>query len=268
MNTEQPDPEIRLRRFEHSTIVPMLVLSVLFVPVLVIPLLCDLTPWQDHVFQVVDSLIWLCFLTEYATRLVLARDRVHFMATNLVDLAIIALPLIRVVTSIRMVRILQASRIVFAGLRGRKLGDDMVSHHSVAAMAFVIVSLSVSAAALVYDVERHAPGSRIHTVGDAFWWAIVTVSTVGYGDFYPVTTAGRVIAGCLMFVGVCTSALIAAAFAAIFIKDKNEEEFDPKLAALAERLDRIDGLLLRLELTVESHEEKAIEREALAKQSS
>ena len=265
MREEPADPEYRLHQVEHRTAIPMLILSICFVPVLVIPMLCDLNAVQAEIVKNIDHLLWSCFALEYVTRLAVARDRVHFVASNLIDLAIVALPLMRpmrVVTNLRTLRLLQASRIVAAGFRGRKLGDSIVNRHSVIATAFVIISLTVTAAAMVYNAERYAPGSHITTVGDAFWWAIVTLSTVGYGDFYPVTTEGRIVAGFLMIIGVGTGALIAAAFAAIFIKDRNEEEFDPKLEALAHRLDLIDTLLVRLEATIESHENKAAEREA------
>lgn len=266
MAEQVADLEYRLHKIEHRTALPMLVLSICFVPVLVIPLLYDLNPIQDSIVDLVDHLLWSCFAVEYFIRFLVARDRVRFIAHNLVDLAIVALPLlrpVRVVSNLRTFRLLQASRLIAAGFRGRKLGDSIVNHTSVAATAFVIASLTTTAAAMVYNVERYAPGSHIRTVGDAFWWAVVTLSTVGYGDYYPVTTEGRVIACCLMLIGIGTSALIAAAFASVFIRDRNEEEFDPKLEALAHRLDRIDGLLLRLESTVEAHERRALERETL-----
>ena len=262
MNQATVDPEIQLHHFEHRSAIPMLILSICFVPVLIIPMLLDLTPKELEIVRIWDHALWGVFVMEYTARFYLARNRLRFVFGNLIDLAIIALPLLRPLRVVSNVRILQAGRIVLAGFRGRKLGDSIVNHHSVTATAFVIASLTVTAAAMVYNVERYAPHSKIHSVGDAFWWAIVTVSTVGYGDFYPVTTEGRLIAGCLMFVGVSTSALIAAAFASVFIKVRNEEEFDPKLAALAQRLDRIDHLLIRLESTVQSHEEKAVERES------
>ncbi len=238
----------------------MLVLSILFVPILVLPLLENLTVQQTSWLEIADNVLWACFAAEYFTRLRLARDRVHFVATNLIDLAVVALPLLRPLRVVTNLRLLQASRIVIAGFRGGKLGDKMVNGHSVTATAFVLMSLTTTAAALVYHAERFAPDSKIHTVGDAFWWAVVTVSTVGYGDYYPITTEGRVIAAVLMFVGVSTSALIAAAFASMFIKDQNEEEFDPKLEALATRLDQIDVLLIRLEGMVAEHERKSSDR--------
>jgi voltage-gated potassium channel len=257
MEREPAAGEERLYRFERKTALPMLVLSVVFLPVLVVPMLFDLNLFWAGVFSNLDHFIWFCFLLEYLSRFGLARDRVHFIASNLIDLAVVALPLLRPlrsVSSLRGIRLLQASRVFATGLQVGRLSDRLFTSLSVVALSFVVASFVLTGAALVYEVERYAPNSRIHSAGDALWWAVATVSTVGYGDIYPVTTEGRIIAGCLMFIGICTSGLIAAAFASIFIKDRNEEEFDPKLAALARRLDEIDRLLIRLEETIERHD--------------
>lgn len=257
MEREIPDGAERLNQFERRMDLPMLLLSIIFLPVLVLPMLLELNPFWAKVFSDLDYLIWFCFVLEYLARLFLARDRPRFISSNLIDLAVVAIPLIRplrIMSGLRAIRLLQASRVFVSGLQVGRLSDRLFSSLSVVALSFVVASFVLTAAALVYDVERYAVHSRIHSAGDALWWAVATVSTVGYGDLYPVTTEGRIVAGCLMFIGVCTSGLIAAAFAAIFIKDRNEEEFDPKLAALAHRLDKIDRLLLRLEATIERHE--------------
>jgi voltage-gated potassium channel len=66
--------------------------------------------------------------------------------------------------------------------------------------------------------ERGQPGSTINNVGDGFWWAITTLTTVGYGDIYPTTTEGRVIAVGLMISGICVLGVISATVAAWFVK--------------------------------------------------
>ena len=76
--------------------------------------------------------------------------------------------------------------------------------------------------AAVLDIERNAPGSNIHTPMDALWWGLVTITTIGYGDKFPVTTEGRLVAGVLIIFGVAMISTITASFAA-WILSQNEE---------------------------------------------
>jgi voltage-gated potassium channel len=113
--------------------------------------------------------------------------------------------------------------------------------------------LVLNGAVIVYLFERHAPGSNIHTLGDAVWWSFVTVTTVGYGDFYPVTTGGRVTACLIMGTGLLTLAVVTAQVASSFVaqgpsraRPAREDEAAPRevtLAELDQRLARIEHLL-------------------------
>jgi voltage-gated potassium channel len=77
--------------------------------------------------------------------------------------------------------------------------------------------------AAILDIERSAPGSNIHTPMDALWWGLVTITTIGYGDRFPVTTEGRLIAGVLIIFGVAMISTITASFAAwILSQDKDD----------------------------------------------
>ena len=79
----------------------------------------------------------------------------------------------------------------------------------------------------VLDAERDAPGANITTAGDALWWAATTVTTVGYGDRYPVTTTGRFVAVALMVVGIAVVSALTAVIASWLIdnvQDKPEAE--------------------------------------------
>jgi voltage-gated potassium channel len=77
--------------------------------------------------------------------------------------------------------------------------------------------LLVLAAAAMYDVERRAPSGNIKTFPDELWWAITTVTTVGYGDRYPTTGTGRLVGGALMLVGIALLGVITASIAAWFV---------------------------------------------------
>ena len=77
--------------------------------------------------------------------------------------------------------------------------------------------LVFNGAVIVYLLERHAPSANIHTLGDALWWSFVTVTTVGYGDFFPVTTGGRITACFVMATGLLTLAVVTAQVASSFV---------------------------------------------------
>ena len=78
-------------------------------------------------------------------------------------------------------------------------------------------ALVLNGAIIVCLFERHAPGSNIHTLGESLWWSVVTVTTVGYGDFFPVTFWGRITAGFVMGTGVLTLAVVTAQVASSFV---------------------------------------------------
>lgn len=133
-------------------------------------------------------------------------------------------------------------------------------HLRIVALATVLASSIVAGEAwLVWLVERHAGGSNIRTYPDALWWAMETVTTVGYGDHHPVTTGGRFVAGSLMviglaLVGVITATIVTWFFAEVDIvaevrRIRAEEVVEEAtLEQVLSRLDQIDARLARLEL--------------------
>ena len=79
--------------------------------------------------------------------------------------------------------------------------------------------------AAILDVERGVPGSHIQTPSDALWWGLVTVTTIGYGDVYPVTMEGRLVAGVLIIFGVAMISTLTGSFAAwILTNDETESK--------------------------------------------
>jgi voltage-gated potassium channel len=110
----------------------------------------------------------------------------------------------------------------------------------------------------VWRVERHQPGSTFHSWGDGVWWALTTMTTVGYGDHVPATTSGRVVAALIMVMGVAVLGAVAAVVALIFasaVARREEQILEAEgrtlEARLDSRLDTLDARLARIEERLE-----------------
>ena len=146
---------------------------------------------------VVRVLISVVFGIDMWLRARLAPQPWWYLRQHPVDVLAVVFPPFRIVFSIQLIRSL---------FRRGALDRFLVA-------AFLLL---LNGALLVYFVEREAPGGNIDTVGQAIWWAAVTVATVGYGDYYPVTIFGRVVATGVMIIGLLTIAVITANVSASF----------------------------------------------------
>jgi voltage-gated potassium channel len=171
---------------------------------------------------------------DLAIRGVLSGSLVRYARANPVALAAVLFPPIRAIFSIRLVR---------AMFRRGHLPRFLLT-------AAVLV---LDGAIIVYLYERHAPHSNIHTLGQSLWFSVVTVTTVGYGDYTPVTVYGRITAVLIMLVGLLTLAVVTAQVASSFVaqgpgrapRSPQPEATPPEvtLAELNQRLARIEELL-------------------------
>jgi len=96
-------------------------------------------------------------------------------------------------------------------------------------VAVIAVLTTILASIFILEVEENAPGSNIRTAEDAIWWSYVTITTVGYGDKYPVTTEGRIIAAVLMTVGVGLLGTFTGFLASWFVSEEKEEELEDEV---------------------------------------
>jgi len=188
---------------------PLVVLGLLFVVVLVLPLAQPLTDAETKTLQVANIAIWAVFAADYGLRLYLVRDRRIFVRTHVLDLIAIAVPFLRPLRLIRLLAIVIST--------SRRAGGLVVRRVTLYVLGVAVIVLSVGAV-VIYDAERRVEGSNIHTLGDAFWWATTTVTTVGYGDRYPVTETGRLVALVLMVTGIALVGTITATVAAWFVQ--------------------------------------------------
>ncbi len=203
-------PEARRERWENAAEWPLTVTAVLFLVAYGWPIRDpDLAaPWPA-VCRVVTWAAWAAFLLDYLARLALSDQRWRFVWQHPVDLAVVALPLLRPLRLLRLVALLgMLNRRASGSLRGR------VVVYAVGAASLVLLV----AALAVLDAERGRPGANIGNFGDALWWALTTVTTVGYGDHFPVTATGRFVAGGLMVAGIALLGVVTATFASWLIE--------------------------------------------------
>jgi voltage-gated potassium channel len=107
----------------------------------------------------------------------------------------------------------------------------------------IVLVLNLIAAAMVLEFERGNPDANINSYPDALWWAVTTITTVGYGDRFPMSSAGRGVAVVLMIAGIAMFGVITASIAAYFVEQKAEEDLAGRLDQIMERLDRIETRL-------------------------
>jgi voltage-gated potassium channel len=147
------------------------------------------------------------------------------------------LPVIRV---FRVVRVYRGVRRVEA-MGGRKVARKLIRERAQTALLFAIfldILILEVGSILVVRVEQGAPNANILTGGDALWWAVVSVATVGYGDQYPVTAAGRVIGVMVIVGGVGLFGVFTGYLARIFLAPRAEDQTDPaELAAIEQGKD-------------------------------
>jgi voltage-gated potassium channel len=223
----------------------MLVLSLAILPLLVIPLVADLSPALQTTFFTLDWLIWGVFAAEFGVRLYLAPAKGPFMKHNVIDMVVVIVPFLRplrVVRSARALRLLRAARGGAFLLRGLDAVQDVLRHRKLNYTLLVAVVVIGIAGLLVAEFERTAPSANIHTVADGLWWSVSTITTVGYGDRFPVTPAGKGLAVILMLVGVGIFGLLAGTLASFFV-ERGQKEDRTELQEIGERLAKIERAL-------------------------
>ncbi|AWH96886.1 ion transporter [Dietzia psychralcaliphila] len=172
---------------------------------------------------------WLLFAVDFGVRLALAKPRGRWLFTHWYELAVIALPMLRPLRLLRLVMMLS----VMHRSAGTAVRGQVIAY----AAGSTSVLLVVSSLAML-DAERGAPGGSIETYGEALWWAVVTVTTVGYGDIAPVTPVGRVIATGLMLAGIALLGVVTATLAS-WIVDRVSEQDEANQTATQAQVSRL-----------------------------
>lgn len=172
---------------------------------------------------------WGVFVIDYVVRFKLATDRRHWFFHHLFDLAIVALPFMGPLRLLRVVIVFGAlQKAVGNAVRGRILLYTAMG----ATLLIYVASLAI------LQEERDQPGATITSFGKALWWAMTTVTTVGYGDLYPITVPGRMIAALLMIGGISLIGIVTGSLAS-WIVERVAEADTANQAATAVNIDEL-----------------------------
>ncbi len=200
----------------------VLVLSLVLLAGLGAELVFDVPEEIRRLVFYIDTTICGLLFVDFAIRFGQAESKLRFMKWGWFDLlaAIPAIETFRILRVVRVVRVLIAIR-SFRRLY-HILWDNKASAGltGVLVLTFLVISFG-STGVLIAELDE--PGANIHTANDALWWSITTTTTVGYGDKYPVTTAGRIIATFLMIAGIGMFGTLSGVAASIFL-GKNDDE--------------------------------------------
>jgi voltage-gated potassium channel len=225
----------------------MLVLCAYVLIALAAMTFCRLDEDVQRILEYVDIGVCMVFLADFCVQLATAKSKLGYLKWGWIDL-LSSVPMVgplrwgrlaRVVRTLRLLRGLKSARMISTYLAKRR------SDSAIAAVALVALLTIVFASIAVLHFERDFRSANIVTAEDALWWAVATITTVGYGDRFPVSTGGRFVAAIAMTVGVGLFGTFTAFVATWFIEPGEQEQDDElelirrQLAAMEAKLDQL-----------------------------
>ena len=202
-----------LHRVERFTELPLLILSFVMIPLLIGPLLWDLSTQEETTFLILDYFIWALFVVDLIIKLVISPNRGNYLRRHWLEVLVVVVPFFR---PLRILRIFVFGSRAWVGIR-RLVNVDFLLVYG--------VGLVFIAATIVTSVEGGV-GASIHSFADALWWSVVTITTVGYGDVVPITLVGKAVAVVLMLGGIAFFSGVTANLATFLIRRKEPEKDD------------------------------------------
>ena len=240
--------EKNLAEWEERSSRPMFVASVLYLLAFAAPIMSTrIQEPYDGYLNIIQMILWGLFAADYCIRLYLAPRRLYFITHNLMNLAIVLLPAWRIVSFLAMIH-LTTNR------QYKRLSELAVKLFGYTAIFIIMFALAI------YSVESSEPGAMIRDLPTAYWWTFTTLATVGYGDVYPITGIGRVIAVVVMLYGVGMVAVATGALASWIIEKiggREEQEYPATKADvddLRQEISELRALLAREYARREAHD--------------
>ena len=191
------------------------VLALAFLIAFSYPAFVDPIPTSTQtLLNIVQWVSWIAFAIDLIYGLSKSENKVKYLKKHPLEIAAVLFPFLR---PLRLMRVIS-----FGGLAIQKIAIGRQFAITIKVLIASIFIAYISAVQITIS-ERAVEGSNIKNFGDGLWWAITTVTTVGYGDRYPTTTEGKLLAVALMFMGISLVGVITASVAAWFVKMGQED---------------------------------------------
>jgi voltage-gated potassium channel len=225
----------------------VLILSIVVLAALGADAAFKLPPEISDVLRRLDTLVCVVLIIDFGIRLFKAESKLAFLKWGWIDL-IASIPNLPVLRVGRLMRILRVIRLLRAIRATHKITSLLLKNKIRTGVASVLLSaflLIMFCAVGILICEQQDPDANIKTAGDAIWWSVTTVTTVGYGDKYPVTAEGRIVAMILMVAGIGLFGILSGLAASFFIGTREhsiileENKILARLERLEEKIDRL-----------------------------
>jgi voltage-gated potassium channel len=216
--------EAWLGKLERWTELPLLFLALLLIPVLIAPDLISAAMRHHELAERLNYLIWGVFAANLTIKTAIAPHRIPYLKQHWYDVAIVVLPMLHPLrVAAPLVRGLWALRAMAAAVYVVREGRKVFTRHQLHYILLTSLIVIVLAGSLVTIAERNAERPSIRSLPDGLWWAVTTVSTVGYGDTYPTTNIGRGVGVALMILGIALFGAITANLASLFVERQDDK---------------------------------------------
>ena len=236
--------ETRLERYERRTNWPLAGVALTFLGLYSVRVLAQLRGGAAEAIEDALIAVYCVFVVDYLARLWLAQPRGKWFLSHLWELPVVLLPFLRPLRLLSVVVIVKTlEQAIGQTIRGR------VILYTICGAVVIVYAGSLA----VLEAERGQPGSDINSLGDALWWAMTTVTTVGYGDLEIVTGRGRLVAVALMIGGITLLGLVTATLASWIVERVSEEDKANEAATVA----HIEELLEEIRRLTRSGDEPA-----------
>jgi len=233
--------EERLRQLERLTELPLTMLALVMIPLLLAPLVVDLSPAVEQALIAGDWFIWAAFAVDYGVKLTVAPRPFEYARRHWAQGLVVFLPFLR---PLRLLALLRLGRLAAAAGLNVQLLRSLASQRGTSFVLAAVVVIAIAGATVTFLAERGADAGNIRTFGDALWWTLTTMTTVGYGDRYPVTPLGRGVAVALMLFGIAALSALIATVAAYIVRDHEDVQLADlmsELRALREEVATLRG---------------------------
>lgn len=231
-----------------------LVLSIFVLVVVGVQMALPIPAELDRLLAWIDTAVCLFFLADFVRCLRAAPDKAAYLKWGWIDL-LASLPMLETLRWGRVLRLLFILRMLRTMRRTHRLLYQLLAHRFQSGVATVAITtfLVISASSIAVLVFENGENANIKTAEDAVWWSVTTITTVGYGDKFPFSTEGRVVAMALMFCGVGLFGVLSGLVASIFLgppptaapapattPDPKADDLRAEIARLKSEIDRLN----------------------------